>query len=246
MELYVARIEAIDRSGPLLRSVIELNPEAQSIAAQLDKERKDGSIRGPMHGIPILLKDNIGTGDRMATSAGSLALGSPASRRTRSSPRGSGRLAPDFGQDQPQRVGQFPRDSLLERLEWPGRTDSEPLRAAPEPVGLQFWFGGCGLGQSLRRRNRHRDRRLIVSPCSVNGIVGLKPTLGLLSRNGIVPVAHSQDTAGPMARSVRDVAILLAALTGVDRDDPATAEATGKSRRTTRGSSTPEVSAEPA
>ncbi len=223
-EAYLARIAEIDRAGPTLNSVIEINPDALEIADGLDGEREAGQVRGPLHGIPILLKDNIDTADRMQTTAGSLALaghiaaqdadrGGEAARGRRGHP----------GQDQPQRVGQLPLDPFHQRVEQPRRADAQPLRARPQPVRLQLRLGRGGRGQPVRRGRGHRDGRLDHLPVAdVNGIVGIKPTLGLVSRAGIIPIAHSQDTAGPMARTVADAAILLAALAGPDPRDPAT------------------------
>jgi amidase len=230
VELYVARIEAIDRSGPRLRSVIELNSEAQSIAAQLDKERKDGAIRGPLHGIPILLKDNVGTGDRMATSAGSLALAQSrvdkdAFIATRL--RAAGALI--LGKTNLSEWANF--RSTHSSSGWSGRGGQtvNPYALRRNPSGSSSGSAVAVAASLCAAAIGTETDGSIVSPATANGIVGLKPTLGLVSRTGIIPIAHSQDTAGPMARSVRDAAILLAALTGVDRDDPATAAASGRS-----------------
>ena len=207
-EMYLERIERIDRRGPALNSVIETNPDALAIADALDRERKAGRVRGPLHGIPVLIKDNIDTADRMKTTAGSLALvdAKPATRRLR-------RRAPARGrrrhprQDEPERVGQLPLDALVERLERARRADPQPLRARPQPLRLELGLGRGGRRQPRRGRRRHGDRRLHRLPLvGAYGIVGIKPTLGLVSRSGIIPIAHSQDTAGPMARTVADAA----------------------------------------
>ena len=234
-EKYLARIDAIDRKGPTLRSVIEVNPDALAIADALDRERKEKGPRGPLHGIPVLIKDNIDTADRMATTAGSLALvgakpprdafaGRPAAQGRGRHPR----------QDQPERVGQLPLLQLDQRLERPRRADQEPLRARPQPVRLQLRLGRRpSPPTSAPSAVGTETDGSIVCPASVNGIVGLKPTVGLVSRSGIIPISHSQDTAGPMARTVRDAAILLGALAGADPDDAATAESVGEGRRPT-------------
>ena len=161
VEKYLARIDAVDRHGPALRSVLEVNPDAAAIADGLDAERRAGRVRGPLHGIPILIKDNIATGDRMMTTAGSLALGgAPAARRRvrRRTPAGRGRG--DSRQDEPQRVGELPVDALVERLERTRRTDEESVRARSQPVRFEFRLRRRGRGQPERGGRRHRDRRL--------------------------------------------------------------------------------------
>ena len=224
VEKYLARIASIDRGGPALRSVIETNPDALTIADQLDAERRAAVPRGPLHGIPILLKDNIATADRMMTTRRLAGAGRrhAAKGRVRRR-RGSARLA---------------QSSSGRRISASGRTSARPTRRA------------AGADAAGRRRTRmpsiatHRVRARgpappsprisraaavgtetdgsIVSPSSSNSLVGIKPTLGLLSRSGIVPIAHSQDTAGPMARTVADAAVLLGGHGGADPDDPAT------------------------
>ena len=158
---YLERIEAIDRGGPKLNSVIEVNPEALAIAEKLDAERGPGRVRGPLHGIPILIKDNIATADHMQTTAGSLALvGRKAAARCASrhavarSRRGHSR------QNESERVGQFPRRAFHQRMERTRRTDAKSLRAGSKSLGLELRIGGRGVGQPLRRRDRHRDQRL--------------------------------------------------------------------------------------
>lgn len=228
---YLARIAKLDRSGPGLHSVIELNPEALGIAAALDHERLTKGLRGPLHGIPILIKDNIATHDRMTTTAGSLAM-----------------------------VGcRAPRDAfLVERLraagavilgkanlsEWAG------LMGDPHTTGFSG-RGGQTRNPYVLDRNTSgsssgsavavaanlcavavgtETNGSILSPSRFNGIVGLKPTVGLVSRSGIVPISRTQDTAGPMARTVTDAAILLGAMTGEDPRDSATAASAGKAQ----------------
>jgi amidase len=224
-EKYLARIEAVDRKGPALRSVIEVNPDALTLADELDKERKSKGPRGPLHGIPILIKDNIDTADRMATTAGSLAL---------------------VG-------GKPPRDAfLVARLRQAGalilgKTNLSEWANARCSYSTSGWSGRGGLTRNPYALDRNPSGSSsgsavavaanlcavavgtetdgsIISPSSVNGIVGVKPTVGLVSRSGVIPISHSQDTAGPMARTVQDAAMLLTALVGTDTEDKATAE----------------------
>ncbi|HEX5271852.1 MAG TPA: amidase, partial [Gemmataceae bacterium] len=230
VEKYLARVEAIDRKGPTLRGVIEVNPDALALADELDRERKEKGPRGPLHGIPVLVKDNVATADRMATTAGSLAL-----------------------------VGAKPtRDAfLVSRLRKAGavllgKTNLSEWANARCSYSTSGWSGRGGLTRNPYALDRSASGSSsgsgvavaanlcaaavgtetdgsILSPSSANGIVGLKPTVGLVSRSGVIPISHSQDTAGPMGRTVRDVAILLGALAGADPDDKATAD--GKGRR---------------
>ena len=222
-EKYLARIVPVDKHGPAVNSVIELNPEALAMAEELDRERKAKRTRGPLHGIPVLIKDNIATRDRMMTTAGSLAL-----------------------------VGaRPPKDAFVARRLREagavilGKTNLSEWANIRSSHSTSGWSGRGGLTRNPYALDRNpcgsssgsavavsanfcvlaigtETDGSIVCPSGVNGIVGIKPTVGLLSRAGIVPIAHSQDTAGPMARTVTDAAVLLGALTGVDGDDPAT------------------------
>ena len=223
-ELYLARIEATNRRGPMLRAVIETNPDAVAIADKLDAERKQGKVRGPMHGIPVLLKANIGTADKTHTSAGSLALAdwSPpkdaflaallrdagavllgkANLSEWAGARGVGRIGGWSGVG-----GQTRNPYVLDRSPQGSSSGSGSAVAA----NLCAVAVGTDTGGS------------ITYPAAVMGIVGLRPTLGLVSRTGIIPLSLTRDTAGPMARTVRDVAILLGAMAGIDPDDPITA-----------------------
>ena len=219
---YTARIEALDRHGPSLASVLELNPDAPAIARALDSERRSKGLRGPLHGLPILIKDNIDTHDRMATTAGSLAL-----------------------------VGSRPTEDafVVQRLRAAGavilgKTNLSEWANIRSGQSSSGWSARGGLTRNPYALDRSASGSSsgsavavaaslcaaavgtetdgsILSPSSVCGIVGLKPTVGLISRSGIVPIAHSQDTAGPMARNVRDCALLLGALTGADPRDAA-------------------------
>ncbi len=229
---YLARIEEIDKAGPRLNSVIEVNPDALAIAEALDKERKQKGPRGPLHGIPVLIKDNSDTADRMQTTAGSLAL------------VGS-RPAQDSG------VARKLREAGAVILGKTNLSEWANIRSSHSTSG---WSGRGGLTRNPYSLDRNacgsssgsgaatsanlctvavgsETDGSIVCPSSANGIVGIKPTLGLISRAGIIPIAHSQDTAGPMARTVRDAAILLGALAGSDPRDAATADADGKRQK---------------
>lgn len=222
-EHYLARIKMIDRSGPTLNALIELNPDALSIARELDRERKAKGPRGPLHGIPVVIKDNIATADKMQTTAGSLAL-----------------------------VGaKAPRDAfLVKQLRAAGavilgKTNLSEWANMRSTRSLSGWSGRGGLTKNPYALDRNcsgsssgtaaaiaaslatlgvgsETDGSVVSPSSLCSLVGMKPTLGLISRDGIIPLAHSQDTAGPMTRSVRDAAILLTALAGADEHDATT------------------------
>jgi amidase len=227
--LYLERIEAIDRHGPCLNSVIEVNPDALAIAQALDDEREEKGPRGPLHGIPILLKDNIDTADRMTTASGSLAL--------------EGSIAPQdaFLVDRLRQAGVV----IL------GKANLSEWANFRSPHSISGWSSRGGLTRNPYALDRNacgsssgsavavaanlcaaavgtETDGSVICPSQTNGIVGIKPTLGLVSRSGIIPIAHSQDTAGPMARTVTDAAILLAAMAGVDGRDPATASSQDK------------------
>jgi amidase len=229
VEKYLARIESIDQHGPTLRSVIEVNPEAMKLADALDKERKEKGPRGPLHGIPILIKDNIDTADRMSTTAGSLLM-----------------------------LGAMPtRDAfLVQKLRQAGvlllgKTNLSEWANIRCSYSTSGWSGRGGLTRNPYALDRNTSGSSsgsavavttnlcaaavgtetdgsIISPSSINGIVGIKPTVGLVSRSGVIPISHTQDTAGPMARTVRDAAILLGALAGIDPRDKATADSKEK------------------
>jgi amidase len=222
-ERYLARIEAIDRNGPTLRSVIEINPEALDIADRLDAERKAGRVRGPLHGIPVLLKDNISTADRMMTTAGSLALAGvkpPTDAFIVDRLRTAGAVI--LGKTNLSEWANF--RSTHSSSGWSGRggQTKNPYALDRNPSGSSSGSGVAVAANLAAIAVGTETDGSIVSPSSVNGIVGIKPTLGLLSRTGIVPIAHSQDTAGPMARTVTDAALLLAAMAGIDPSDSST------------------------
>ena len=223
-EAYLSRIAALDREGPGLRSVIETNPEALEIAAALDRERAEGRIRSPIHGVPILLKDNIDTADRMTTTAGSLALdGSiPADDAFV-----AGRLreagAVLLGKANLSEWANF--RSTRSSSGWSARGGQcrNPYVLDRNPCGSSSGSGVAVSANLVAGAVGTETDGSIVCPSSANGIVGVKPTVGLVSRAGIVPIAETQDTAGPMARSVRDAALLLGVIAGADPRDPATA-----------------------
>ena len=230
-EKYLARIEEIDKQGPTVNSVIELNPDAREIADSLDRERKQKGLRGPLHGIPVLIKDNIDTADKMMTTAGSLALvGAP------KPPRDS------FVAAQLRKAGAviLGKTNLSEWANirsshstsgWSGRggLTKNPYALDRNPCGSSSGTG-AGVSANLAAGGIGTETDgSIVCPSSANGLAGIKPTVGLVSRSGIIPISHSQDTAGPMCRTLRDAAIMLGALTGVDPEDSATVDSQGKS-----------------
>jgi amidase len=223
---YLARIDAIDRAGPRLRSVIETNPEALAIARERDRERKAGKLRGPLHGIPVLLKDNIATADKMSTTAGSLALdGVRATRDAHIVARLRKAGAVILGKTNLSEWANM--RSVRSTSGWSGRGGQ-----TRNPYALDRNTSGSSSGSAAAMAASLATLAVgtetdgsIVSPSASCGIVGIKPTLGLVSRSGIIPIAHSQDTAGPMTRSVADAAFLLGALAGADQQDEVTARA---------------------
>ena len=225
---YLDRIHALDRTGPTLRSIIEINPDALSIADTLDRERKAGRVRGPLHGIPILVKDNINTADRMTTTAGSYALAGsiPLQDATIAARlRAAGAIL--LGKTNLSEWANF--RSTHSSSGWSGRGGQarNPYVLDRNPCGSSSGSGAAVSANLCALAVGTETDGSIVCPSSANGIVGIKPTLGLVSRAGIIPIAHSQDTAGPMARTVRDAAILLNVLAGVDPRDPATSSSSG-------------------
>lgn len=225
---YLARIDAMDRRGPALRAIIELNPDATSIAAALDAERKARGARGPLHGIPVLIKDNIGTADRMTTTAGSLALeGSIPPRDAFVAERLRAAGAVILGKTNMSEWANF--RSTHSTSGWSGRAgqcrnayalDRTPCGSSSgSATGVAADFCTVAVGTETDGS--------VICPSSVQSLVGIKPTVGLVSRSGIIPIAHSQDTAGPIARTVADAAALLSALAGTDPRDSATARRSG-------------------
>jgi amidase len=228
-ELYLSRIEAIDRQGPRVNSVIEVNPDALAIAESLDGERRAGRVRGPLHGIPILIKDNIDSGDRMQTTAGSLALeGSIAPRDAFIVERLRAAGAVLLGKVNLSEWANFRSSSSSSGWSGRGGQTRNPYVLDRNPCGSSSGSGAAGSANLATLTIGTETDGSIVCPSSINGLVGIKPTVGLWSRSGIIPISHTQDTAGPMCRTVTDAAILLGALTGVDDRDPATAASRGK------------------
>lgn len=222
-ELYLARIEAIDKNGPHVNSVIELNPDALEIAGALDAERKKGRVRGAMHGIPILLKDNIDTNDHMQTTAGSLALeGNFAAKDAFIVKQLRKGGAVILGKANLSEWANFRGRRSISGWSSRGGLTRNPYALDRSACGSSSGSGAAVAANLCAAAVGTETDGSIICPSQTNGIVGLKPTLGLLSRSGIIPIAHSQDTPGPMARTVTDAAILLGAMTGVDVRDPAT------------------------
>ena len=224
------RIDAIDAAGPAVNSVIEVNPDALAIAEELDRERLAGRVRGPLHGIPVMLKDNVATADGMQTTAGSLALeGAVAPRDSwvASRLRAAGALL--IAKTNLSEWANF--RSRLSTSGWSGRggLTRNPYFLERNPCGSSSGSGVAVSAGIAPLAIGTETNGSIVCPSSVNGIVGIKPTVGLVSRAGIVPISHTQDTAGPMARSVADAAAALGLLTGRDALDEATASSEGRS-----------------
>jgi amidase len=229
VQKYLARIEALDKQGPALRHVLEVNPDALAIADRLDAERKSGRPAGALHGIPVLIKDNIGTADRMTTTAGSLALeGSipPKDAFVARQLRAAGAII--LGKTNLSEWANF--RSTHSSSGWSGRggQGKNPYALDRNPSGSSSGTGGAVSASYAAVGIGSETDGSIVSPSNNCGLVGIKPTLGLVSRAGIIPIAHSQDTAGPMARTVADAAILLGVLAGADPDDRITSAASRK------------------
>ncbi len=229
VERYLARIEEIDKRGAMLNSVIELNPDALRIADALDRERKAGRVRGTLHGIPVLLKDNIDTRDRMMTTAGSLALvGTPAPRDSFVAERLRAAGAVLLGKTNLSEWANFRSTRSTSGWSARGGQTRNPYALDRNPCGSSSGSGASVAANLAAAAIGTETDGSIVCPSSANGIVGIKPTVGLVSRAGIIPISHSQDTAGPMTRTVADAAILLSALTGIDPRDPQTRTSRGK------------------
>jgi amidase len=223
VEKYTDRIDDIDKRGPTLRAVIELNPDAEAIAVALDRERKERGPRGPLHGVPILLKDNIDTYDRMMTTAGSLALvgAKPAqdafvARKLREAG------AVILGKTNLSEWANFRSTKSSSGWSARGGQTKNPYALDRNPCGSSSGSGAAVAASLCAAAIGTETDGSIVCPSTANSLVGIKPTLGLVSRSGIIPIAHSQDTAGPMTRTVADAAIVLTAIQGVDPADSAT------------------------
>ncbi len=229
VQAYLDRIKAIDDSGPVLNAIIEVNPDALAIAGQLDQELKEGKKRGPMHGVPVLLKDNIDTHDQMATTAGSRALAG-------SHPLQDSYVAMKLREAGAVIIG---KTNLSEWANFRGNLSSSgwsgvggqtknPYVLDRNPCGSSSGSGVAVSANLTMIAIGTETNGSIVCPATANGIVGIKPTVGLLSRSGIVPISFTQDTPGPMARTVADAATALGALTGIDPADSKTAASEGK------------------
>jgi amidase len=230
-EKYLQRIQNVDKQGPAVNSVIEINPDAVQIAELLDRERKEKRVRGPMHGIPVLIKDNIATADKMMTTAGSLALVDapkpPKDSFVAAQLRKAGAVI--LGKTNLSEWANIRSSHSTSGWSGRGGLTKNPYVLDRNPCGSSSGTGAgvsanlaaCGIGTETDGS--------VVCPSSANGLAGIKPTVGLVSRAGIIPISHSQDTAGPMCRTLRDAAILLGALAGVDPEDPYTNENQGKS-----------------
>ena len=221
-EKYLARIKALNEQGPALRAVIETNPDALSIADGLDRERKAGKVRGPLHGIPVLIKDNIDSGDQMMTTAGALALAGHKAKQDAfivQKLRASGAVL--LGKTNLSEWANFRSSHSVSGWSSRGRQTRNPYALDRSPSGSSSGSGAAVAANLCAVAIGTETDGSVVSPASCNGLVGLKPTVGLLSRSGIIPISSTQDTAGPMARTVRDAALLLGALAGPDPADPA-------------------------
>ncbi|MHA1356004.1 MAG: amidase family protein, partial [Candidatus Heimdallarchaeota archaeon] len=193
-----------DKKGPKLNSIIEINPDALDIAEKLDEERKNGKVRGPLHGIPIVIKDNIGTADKMQTTAGSLAL------------EGHVPFEDSFIAKKLREAGAI----ILAKANSRGGQTRNPYVLDRSPCGSSSGSGVAVAANLCSVAIGTETNGSVICPAHVNSVVGIKPTVGLVSRTGIIPISHNQDTAGPMARTVKDAAILLGVIAGVDSDDP--------------------------
>src|SRR5580704_6930557 len=230
VEKYSHRIDEIDKSGPAIHSIIEMNPDALSIAEALDQERKAKGPRGPLHGVPVLIKDNIDTADKMMTTAGSLALlGSKPAQDSMVAKKLRSAGAIILAKTNLSEWANIRSSHSTSGWSGRGGLTKNPYALDRNPCGSSSGTGAgisanlCAVGIGTETDGS------IVCPSSSNGLVGIKPTVGLVSRGGIIPISHTQDSAGPMCRTLRDAAILLGALTGVDPADSATAASAGKS-----------------
>ena len=227
---YLSRIEDIDKNGPALNSIIIVNPDALEIAEELDREYAEGKIRGPLYGVPVVLKDNIDTHDKMPTTAGATVLrnsfpktDSPVARKLREAG------AVIIAKSNLSEWANFRGMSSTSGWSGIGGQTKNPYVLDRNPCGSSSGSGVAVSANLCLVAIGTETNGSIVCPSNNNGIVGIKPTVGLLSRTGIIPISFTQDTPGPMARSVEDAAICLGALTGTDPNDPATLESEGKS-----------------
>ncbi|HEX7066410.1 MAG TPA: amidase family protein [Bacillales bacterium] len=228
--MYFERIAAYNRQGPTINAILEINPDALHMAEALDREREQKGSRGPLHGVPILLKDNIDTEDKLHTSAGSLALADSYAAKdsfVAKKVRESGGII--LGKTNLTEWANFMSAGMPNGYSSRGGQVLNPYGPGEFDVGGSSSGSGAAVAANFTMLAIGTETSgSILSPASENSIVGIKPTVGLISRSGIIPISHSQDTAGPMARTVRDAATLLGALAGKDESDPATLTATGK------------------
>jgi amidase len=220
---YLERIAALDRRGPQLRALIEVNPAALAVARSLDAERRAGRVRGPLHGIPVVLKDNIPSADRMPTTAGSLMMEGQRVARDASAVkrlRDAGALL--LGKANLSEWANFRSTNSMSGWSSHGGQTRNPYALERSPSGSSSGSAVAAAANLCAAAIGTETDGSIVSPSACNNLAGFKPSLGLVSRAGIVPIAHSQDTAGPMARSVRDCALLMNAIFGADLRDAAT------------------------
>ena len=231
-ELYLQRIESVDKDGPALNAVIEINPDSRAIAEQMDRERKEGKIRSPLHGIPILVKDNIDTGDKMMTTAGSIALEGHKAKQDAfiiAQLRKAGAVL--IGKANLSEWANFRSTRSSSGWSSRGGQTKNPCVLDRNPCGSSSGSAVAVAANLCAVAVGTETDGSIIAPSSFTGIVGMKPTVGLLSRSGIIPISKTQDTAGPMTRTVKDAAILLAAMTGVDESDPVTLESRERSKK---------------
>jgi len=227
---YLDRIDDTDKRGPAINSVIEVNPDALAIASELDKERRAGRTRGRLHGIPVVIKDNIDTHDRMTTTAGSLALGGsipPQDSFVAKRLRDAGAVI--IGKTNLSEWANFRSSHSTSGWSGRGGQTKNPYVLDRNPCGSSSGTGASIAANLATIGVGTETDGSVVCPSNANSLVGIKPTLGLISRAGIVPISHSQDTAGPMCRTVTDAAILLSVLAGIDPRDDATKASSGKS-----------------
>ncbi|WP_181307643.1 amidase [Rufibacter sp. XAAS-G3-1] len=230
-QLYLNRIKSVDKSGPKTNSVLEVNPDAIQIAEAMDKERKAGKVRGPLHGIPVMVKDNVDTHDKMSTSAGALALANNKAAKDAfivSQLRNAGAVL--IGKTNLSEWANF--RSTESSSGWSGRGGQTKNAYVLDrtPCGSSSGSGVAVSANLCVVAVGTETNGSVVCPSAVSGVVGFKPTVGLVSRTGIIPISHTQDTAGPIARTVTDAAILLGVLAGVDPNDSVTKENTGKAQ----------------
>jgi len=223
LDAYLDRIQRLDKQGPAVNSVLELNPDAMEAAKKLDEERLSGKVRGSLHGIPVLIKGNIDTHDKMSTTAGSLAMaGSIALKDAAivSRMREAGMVI--MGKSNLSEWANFRSTRSSSGWSSQGRQTRNPYALDRSPCGSSSGSGAAVSANLCAIAVGTETDGSIVCPSHANGVVGIKPTVGLVSRSGIIPISHSQDTAGPMARTVADAAALLSIMAGMDKDVPAT------------------------